>query len=73
MTTILGMAEVLSESELGEEDKKYVNILKDAGDSLIRIINDILDFSQLESGRVELQSIDFNLEYLINDILVVLL
>ena len=61
MTTILGMAEILSESELKEEELAYVNILKDAGDSLIRIINDILDLSKIESGKMQLEEIDYDL------------
>ncbi len=61
MTTILGMAEILSESELKEEELTYVNMLRDAGDSLIRIINDILDLSKIESGNMELEEIDYDL------------
>lgn len=61
MTTILGMAEILSESELKEEELAYVNMLRDAGDSLIRIINDILDLSKIESGKMELEEIDYDL------------
>lgn len=61
MSTILGMAEILSESELKEEELAYVNMLKDAGDSLIRIINDILDLSKIESGKMELEEIDYDL------------
>ena len=61
MTTILGMAEILSESELKEEELAYVDMLKDAGDSLIRIINDILDLSKIESGKMALEEIDYDL------------
>lgn len=60
MTSIIGMAELLSESDLTDKEKDYVERLKDSGDSLLSIINDILDLSKIESGRIDLEEIDFN-------------
>lgn len=60
MTSIIGMAELLSESDLTDKEKDYVERLKGSGDSLLSIINDILDLSKIESGRIDLEEIEFN-------------
>jgi CheY-like chemotaxis protein/nitrogen-specific signal transduction histidine kinase len=61
MNAILGMADMLSESPLREDQRDYVRIFQRAGASLLHLINDILDLSKVESGRVELESIRFDL------------
>ncbi len=69
MNGVLGMAELLIESELNDEQRDQVQTIIKSGDSLLTIINDILDFSKLEAGRVELENIAFDLEQVIYDIL----
>ncbi|MBM4056085.1 MAG: response regulator [Planctomycetes bacterium] len=61
MNAILGMAELLCETELDKEQKKYVQIFSDAGETLLQIINDILDISKIEAGQLELSDDAFNL------------
>lgn len=61
MNAILGMADLLSESSLQEEQRGYVEIFQKAGANLLDLINDSLDLSKVESGHVELESIDFDL------------
>ncbi len=61
MNAILGMADLLWESPLGPEQKKYVKIFRNAGESLLDIINDILDISKVEAGQIELEEIPFDL------------
>jgi signal transduction histidine kinase/CheY-like chemotaxis protein len=61
MNALLGMAELLSETPLNEEQSKYVRMFRSAGDNLLNIINDILDFSKVEAGQMELEKIEFNL------------
>ncbi|MFO1352483.1 MAG: histidine kinase dimerization/phospho-acceptor domain-containing protein, partial [Gammaproteobacteria bacterium] len=56
MAGILGMADMLEETELNTKQTHYLGILKRSGDALLRIINDILDYSRLDSGRFALQS-----------------
>jgi len=62
MNAIIGMGELLEETALDKEQGQYVRIFKSAGENLLNIINDILDFSKIEAGKVELESIDFNIE-----------
>ncbi|MEO5341582.1 MAG: response regulator [Magnetococcus sp. MYC-9] len=62
MNAILGMADLLWESPLSFEQRKYVQVFRSAGETLMGIINDVLDFSKIEAGRMELEEIDINLE-----------
>lgn len=61
MNAILGMADILWESELNEEQKRYVQVFKTAGESLLEILNDILDLSKIEAGRMHLEETPFSL------------
>ncbi|MBF0295213.1 MAG: response regulator [Magnetococcales bacterium] len=61
MNVIVGMAEVLEETELTPEQRQYVSIFRRAGDSLLDLINDILDLSKVEAGRMELDHAPFQL------------
>ncbi|HOD39896.1 MAG TPA: response regulator [Candidatus Wallbacteria bacterium] len=65
LNAIIGMAELLWDTALTEEQQKYVQIFRTAGQSLLDLINDILDISKIESGHLELESIEFNLLELI--------
>lgn len=69
MNGILGMAEILSLDNLNEQHQDYVDIIRSSGNSLLNLINDILDLSKLESGKVELESIEFSLQNVIRDLL----
>ena len=61
MNAIMGMAELLMEADLNDEQRKYVEIFQRAGDSLLNIINDILDLSKIEAGHFELDRVPFKL------------
>jgi len=65
MNAIIGMAELLLDTSLSNEQKGFVQTLSKAGDSLLALINDILDLSKIESGDVELEETDFDLADLI--------
>ncbi len=58
---IIGMTEILQHSDLTEEQKKNLEIIKISGDNLLNIINDILDFSKIEAGQIEIEKIPFDL------------
>ena len=61
MTAILGMAELLSEGKLNTEQRRYIEILCNNGHSLLDLINSILDLAKIESGRLTLEHIGFDL------------
>ncbi|MCG8572547.1 MAG: PAS domain S-box protein [Spirochaetes bacterium] len=60
MNAIIGMSEALSETKLTDEQNKYVQIFKTAGEDLLVIINNILDISKIEAGQLELEKTSFN-------------
>ena len=59
--TINGMAELLSETKLDEEQIEYATQIRFAGEVLLGLINDILDFSKIEAGKFHLEAIEFSL------------
>ena len=65
MNAIVGMADLLWDTELTPDQRKYLRIFRRAGSSLLQLINDTLDLSKVEAGHVELESIEFDLGDLI--------
>ncbi len=59
---VLGMAELLLGTELDPNQCRLAKMLLRSGDALLTVINDILDFSKIEAGKLELESIDFNIQ-----------
>ncbi|MEO7213875.1 two-component regulator propeller domain-containing protein [Mucilaginibacter sp.] len=68
MNGVLGMASLLSETELNDEQREYNDAILNSGESLLTVINDILDFSKIESGNLGLDDHDFELRKCIEDI-----
>lgn len=67
---VIGMAELLLNSSLNQEQQECANIIRLSGEGLLTIINDILDFSKLESGQLALENIGFNLTSLLEEVVV---
>jgi len=65
MNAIVGMADLLWDTKLAPDQRKYLRIFRRAGSSLLQLINDILDLSKVEAGHIELESIEFDLNDLI--------
>ena len=65
MNGVLGMLSLLKGTKLDPEQTEQVKIATTSGRSLLTLINDILDFSKVEAGKLEFESIDFNLEELV--------
>jgi PAS domain S-box-containing protein len=66
MNAIIGMAELMMETPLSDEQKRYAETLIHAGENLLNIINDILDISKIEAGYLELESTAFDLQELLD-------
>lgn len=73
MNGVVGMAELLAETELDAEQRNYAETISSSGQALLDIINDILDFSKMDAGRMELHPQPFDLEKTIHDVLNLLL
>ena len=61
MNGVLGMTGLLLGTDLDDEQKKYAEVVRESGESLLCIVNDILDISKLEAGKLDLENIDFDL------------
>jgi PAS domain S-box-containing protein len=68
MNGIIGMTELLTLSTLSEDQSEYVKVVRDSGESLLRVLNDILDYSKIEAGKLDLEAVDFNLSSQIDSV-----
>ncbi len=68
MNAILGMAEVLSETKLNAEQRKYVTVFENSARGLLQIINQILDMSRVEIGEIQIENAAFSLVALTDEI-----
>ncbi|MDP3890398.1 PAS domain-containing hybrid sensor histidine kinase/response regulator [Nocardioides sp.] len=61
MNGVIGLTGLLLTTELDDRQRQYAEGVRGAGEALLTLINDILDFSKVEAGKLELESLDFNL------------
>ena len=69
MNGVLGMASLLAETALTEQQRSFTESIGSCGESLLNVINDILDYSKIESGNMEIEQEDFELRSCIEDVL----
>ncbi|MCF7758155.1 MULTISPECIES: response regulator [Paenibacillus] len=69
MNGVIGMVDLLMETELREDQKEYADIVRRSADALVTVINDILDFTKMESGKMELEEHPFEIVSCIREVL----
>lgn len=65
---VIGMSSLVLDTNLSPQQREYIDIIRSSADSLLSIVNDILDLSKIESGKMELEKIDFEISSLVHDL-----
>src|SRR5258708_18455769 len=69
MNGVIGMATLLTNTSLTDEQLEYAETIKSSADALLNVINDVLDFSKIESDSMELEEVDFDLRECVEGVL----
>ena len=72
MNGVIGMADILAETDMDEEQKSYLDTIRSSGEALLVIINDVLDYSKIEAEKINLKPRPFDLERCIHDVVTLL-
>jgi CheY-like chemotaxis protein len=67
MNGVIGMTGLLLDTELDDEQRRYAEMVRISGESLLSLINDILDFSKIEANKLDLETLNFDLSSLLDD------
>ena len=69
LNAIVGMAELLRDTPLSPEQRRYVSVFNNAGDALLALVDDILDFSRMEAGQVTLENVVYEPRHVVQQVL----
>jgi signal transduction histidine kinase/ligand-binding sensor domain-containing protein len=72
MNGVIGMTDLLERTTLSPQQRKFVENIRVSGQNLLSLINDILDFSRIESGKMDLENIPFEVRHLIEEVMDIL-
>ena len=67
MNAIIGMTDLLLETQLTQTQHEYLSMVQDSGEALLSLLNDILDFSKIEAGKLELETTTFDIRESLGD------
>lgn len=69
LNAVIGMSGLLKDTELNNEQKDFAQTINKSGENLLGIINNILDYAKIDSGKFDLEELEFSIAYLIEDVL----
>jgi two-component system, sensor histidine kinase and response regulator len=69
LNAVIGLSEILIDSDLSEGQRDHLRTVIDSGDVLLTVVNDILDYSRIEAGKIDLESVAFDLDDVVGDTL----
>ncbi len=67
MNGVIGMTGLLLDTKLDDKQRRYAEIVRQSGEALMALLNDILDLSKIEAGKLEMESLEFDLRVLLDD------